>query len=274
MMKKIFKLLAIAGLFLLPLSVSQKADADTIITDNAALLSSEEINQLEDTCDAVLNRYQTSVYIITSSDIGEKNDYEYYIKAIGEGKNAPKNLIILFISTQKKEPLYKIYGYGSAEKMLTPKRCKTITRRMRHDIESGSYYEAIDSFCDDALTYMGRNPMLDSFVFSSTVQLIFCLLLTCGILYLMLRSINPKPAASKPRDSKTKNLQKIITRLYAIVHPDTVAHPEPYTDAATYLDTENSQLLGRLDHFSHTTQTVIAKKEASSRKAEENQKQN
>lgn len=230
MMKNYFKIFSLLVVLFLPLLFVHPASAKTVIADGAALFSSEEINTIEASCDSIEQRYATSVYIVTSDKIGENNNYESYMDSIGNDENAPKNLVLLFISMKENQRVYNIFGYGKAEKMLTNSRLNKILDAMYADIKGGAYYEAIDTFCDETMTYMGRNPMLDSFIFSSVVQLILCLLIACGIVIFLLR----------------RGIGKNTTTVN------------------TYLDNQNIKILGQIDHYTHMTMTRAKKPKSSS----------
>lgn len=229
-MKNYFKIFSFIAVLFLPLLFVHPASAKTVIADGAALFSSEEINALEASCDSIEQRYATSVYIVTSDKIGKNDNYESYMESIGDDENAPKNLVLLFISMKENQRVYNIFGYGKAEEMLTNSRLDKILDAMYTDMKAGAYYNAIDTFCDETMIYMGRNPMLDSFIFSPVVQLILCLLIACGIVIFLLR----------------RGIGKNTTT------------------ANTYLDNQNIKILGQIDHYTHMTMTRVKKPKSSS----------
>lgn len=231
MIKKAIKHLLLFSILLLAcLSIGQYAGAKTVISDNAHLLTTEEAELIRERCDTILDRYDTSVYIVTSDSIGKHDSYESYMEQIGNAEDAPENMVLLFISTKEKGHVYQIYGYGIAETQLNEKRCNKVMDHMQRDLTQGNYYDALDTFCIEVLGYMGRNPKLDFFLFQSIPQLILCLLLSLLIIFLMLRS------------TKGKNT----------------------TTVRTYLDAENSKLLGRMDHFRHMSVTRVKKPDTQS----------
>lgn len=235
MIRKFLQRFSMIGFFILmTLTFGHSASAETIIADGAGLLTTDETNQIQSSCDTILERFQTSVYIVTSSEIGKDDDYKKYMESVAQNEASPKNLILLFISTKKGKEVCQIYGYGNAKNMLDKDRCNAIRDDMNNDLSDGDYYAALDIFCDKAQEYMGKNPLLDSIIFSAIPQLIFCLILACGIVYLMIRDNSGK----KP----------------------TVANP--------YIDSNHSMLLGKIDHFTH--KTVIRAKKAKRRKKEDN----
>lgn len=226
MIKKAIKQFLLFSIILLAcLSIEQYAGAKTVISDNAHLLTTEEAEWIRERCDTILDRYDTSVYIVTSDNIGKHDSYENYMEQIGNAEDAPENMVLLFISTKEKGHVYQIYGYGIAKTQMNGKRCNKVMDHMKRNLTNGNYYDALDTFCSEVLAYMGRNPKLDSLWFQSIPQLIFCLLLSLLIIFLMVYG------------TKTKNI----------------------TTVRTYIDAEHSKLLGRIDHFRHMSVTRIKK---------------
>lgn len=219
MIKKYYKIFAFWGiLFGIFLLSGNTAKADSIIADGAGLLSSDEANKLESACKDIELRYQTCVYIITSSEIGKNNHPEKYVRSIAKDEHAPENLVILFVSSKKNQQFCIISRCGNATKTLTQKRCDKLERRIQSAISDKQYYTAFDTFCDETLVYLGRKPMLDAPFFATIPQLIFSVLLTCGILFLILRDETAR------------------------------------MDLCTYMDKKLSKILERSDDFSHVTQ--------------------
>lgn len=210
--------------FLLPvillfscLFMGQYACAKTVISDNAHMLTAEETELIRSSCDSILDHHDTSVYILTSDSIGANDNYEEYMEQVGNDSKSPKNLVLLFISTKKKERVYQIYGYGTAETQLNHDRCNKVMDHMQRNLKKGNYYEALNIFCNEVDTYLGRNPKLDSFLFQSIPQLIFSLLVSLLIIL---------PMVWKTAGKNT-------------------------TTARTYIDKKHSSLLGRIDHFQY-----------------------
>lgn len=98
---KMKKILVIGLFFLSFLLFGQRANAATVITDGANLLTAKEAEQIRSQCESILTQYDTSIYIVTSNKIGGQDDFEGYMEKIGNAADAPKNMILLFISTKK-----------------------------------------------------------------------------------------------------------------------------------------------------------------------------
>lgn len=197
------------------LFAGQYASAKTVISDNAHMLTAEETELIQSSCNSILERHNTSIYILTSDSIGKNDDYEEYMEQIGNDSKSPENLVLLFISTKEKERIYQIYGYGTAETQLNHERCNKVMDHMQRNLKKGNYYEALNIFCNEVDTYLGRNPKLDSFLFQSIPQLIFSLVISLLIILPMIRKTAGKNT----------------------------------TTVRTYIDEKHSRLLGRIDHF-------------------------
>ncbi len=231
MKTKIWKLLIwIAVILPASLLSARTADANTLVVDGAGIFSTDEVSQIQDSCDDILNRYDTSVYIITTKNFKEKEKDSSYMDSIAEDKNAPQNLIVLFINLKKETPVCNIYAYGKAKNMLTDKRCKKMLRHITRKVSKQNYLPAVNTFCSEALIYMGRKPMLDSAPFSSLLHLTLCVLFACFILYSILHKLPDKT-------------------------------PE---NAKTYLDPQSSSISGQSDLFTHLTEERVPKSKHSS----------
>ena len=208
---------------------SSHCSARTTISDGAQLLTTEETENLTTACDAITDRYDTSVYIITSKKLGKNDDYTSYIQKIGKNKSAPKNLVILFVGTKKDAAVYNVTCYGKAKIYLTDSRCRKLESNLKQRIAGGDYFDALYDFCNDISNALGHSPRSDAFPLRSLPQLLFSMLAAATILYLMLR-----------RNSSFKD---------AALH--------------TCLNKERSHLLGHLDHFLDATVSKKAKNSSS-----------
>lgn len=213
LIKRYFHLLPL--IWVCCLFLTSHASAKTSVSDSAQLLTIEEIENITDSCDTVLERHDTSVYIVTTDKFNSRKDCRVYAEKIGKKDNAPKNLVILLVSTKKNDIICQITCFGKAKTYLTEKRCRSIEKNVAKKLTRGEYFDAFNGFSDELSTALERNPKLDAIPFRSTVQLLFSLLLSAGILFGILHT-------SKSRKA-------------------------PY--AKTNLDTAHSHLLGRLDHF-------------------------
>lgn len=220
MMKNCCRYLTILGLFLFSiLAVSRNASADTVIADSANTLTTDEIQELQNYCDTILKLHDTSVYIVTSKKIGADDDYKDYMNQIKNNSDTPENMVLLFVSTKDKTPFCQILGNGKAKTYMTQDRCDTIIKRMQGNLTDKDYYSAFKTFCQESQRYMSKTPKFDNFFFHPVPQLIFSLFLSIMIIFFMARNTAGKTTA----------------------------------DNHLRLNCQNPKLLGRIDHFSHTT---------------------
>lgn len=218
-------------------AAGEASSLETVISDSAGLLSTDEADVMERNLGYIKERYGASVYLITSDTIGEKDDYKAYIKEqykkIEKKKNM-RDMLFLFVSVKKKEELCYIRAYGTAKKNLTRKRLSGIERSVEKKLIGGEEEEALNLLYGKLLGQMGTDPFFDSVFFHPLFHLIVCILLTAGILFACLH---------RAGDRRQK--------------------------AVPYLDEKYSTLQGRVDHFSHTSIKVVKKK--GKQKKEKNQ---
>ncbi len=196
------------------------ASADTLIQDDAGIIADDKQDGLRILCDKIYKEYNTSVYIWTAPNISGSMDFGYEMEQfVLAHKNT--NVIILMIGMYSGDRIYEIQGYGTAKNMITDKRCNKILDYMYDDMADEQYYSAIEKFCNRAYTYMGKPPKFDSLIFSSLIQFILCLVLA---------------------------IVSVALAAYSSSGHTT-------TNSRTYLDKNNSKVIGRFDRYTHTTVT-------------------
>lgn len=200
------------------LSVYRTAGAETIIQDDAGIISDSEEKELNNLCSKIFKKYNTSVYIWTDSDISGSDDFGYMMEQFVAAE-ADKNVIILMIGMHPGDRIYEVQGYGTAQEMVNNKRCSKILDDMYDDMADGNYYSAIQTFCNQSYTYMGKPPKLDSIIFSPLFQLVICLI--AGIVPVAIIAYNSGGRTT--------------------------------TGSHTYLDRNNSRIIGSFDRYTHTT---------------------
>lgn len=212
-------------LFIALLISCTAVSAKTMISDSAGYLSREEAAQIENTCDDILQQYDTSVFIITTEKLGKSDDYKKYVKEQAKKVDSNANLVVLFISTKKKDSVCHVSCYGKIADSLTEKRMEKMAKAVERRVENENYYQAMRIFCNDIVKSLTIKPSLDGFIFQSIPQLIFSLLLGCGVVGYLL-------------------------------YPGKKKHISLYT----YLDKNHSRNMGRLEHFSHKEVNIIKTK--------------
>ncbi len=206
------------------LSLNKTACAETIIQDDAEIISSDEEKKLQGLCDKILKEYDTSVYIWTDSDISGSSNFTYLMEMF-VATHPDKNIIILMVGMCPGDRIYEVQGYGIAEEMVNNKRCGKILDDMHSDMANGNYYSAMQIFCQKSYTYMGRHPRLDSIIFSPVFQFIICLI--AGIVPVAIIAYNSGGRTT--------------------------------VNSHTYLDINNSRVIGSFDRYTHTTVKRTAK---------------
>lgn len=210
------------------------ASAKTMISDSAGYLTREESAQIENTCDSILQQYDTSVFIITTEKLGKSDNYKKYVEGQAKKVDSKENLVILFISTKKKDSVCHVSCYGRITASLTEKRMERMAGAVERRVEKEKYYQAMNIFCNDIIKGLTIKPSLDGLIFQSIPQVIFSLFLGCGVVFYLLYPGKKKQAA-----------------LY------------------TYLDKNHSKDLGHLDHFSHREVNILKSKKKGRAKEEE-----
>lgn len=206
------------------LTLNKTACAETIIQDDAEIISSDEEKKLQGLCDKILKEYDTSVYIWTDSDISGSSNFTYSMEMF-VATHPDKNIIILMVGMCPGDRIYEVQGYGIAEEMVNNKRCGKILDDMHSDMADGNYYSAMQTFCKKSYTYMGRHPRLDSIIFSPVFQFIICLI--AGIVPVAIIAYNSGGRTT--------------------------------VNSHTYLDINNSRVIGSFDRYTHTTVKRTAK---------------
>lgn len=194
------------------------AGAETLIQDDAGIISDSEEAALHNLCDVILKEYKTSVYIWTDPSISGSVDFGYAMEQFVAAKQET-DVIILMIGMYPNDRIYEIHGYGIAQDMITDKRCEKILDYMHSDMVDGEYYSAIEKFCNKSYKYMGTPPRLDSMIFSPLAQLVLCLFV--GIVPIAVIAYNSGGSMT--------------------------------AGSRTYLDKNNSGVVGRFDRYTHTT---------------------
>ncbi len=216
---KYLKYIFIISIAIIPFLAAYKAAyAKTIIQDDADIISTDEEKKLQGLCDKILNEYNTSVYIWTDSDISGSSSFGYAMEQF-VATYPEKNVIILMVGMHPGDRIYEVQGYGIAQEMINNKRCGKILDEMHSDMADGNYYSAMQTFCEKSYTYMGRHPRFDSIIFSPVFQLIICLI--AGIAPVVVIAYNSGGRTT--------------------------------TNSHTYLDINNSRIIGSFDRYTHTT---------------------
>lgn len=226
MVKKLLKynIFLVMFLFITYIPVHSTASAETIIQDDAGILSPDKEPELQNLCDNIYKEYNTSVYIWTDNNISGSDNFGSLMEQF-VASQSNKDVIILMIGMYPGDRIYEIQGYGNAQNMLTDKRCSKILDYMYNDMADGNYYDAVKTFCQKSYKYMGKPPKLDNIIFSPVFQLVICLV--AGIVTVSVIAYNSGGRTT--------------------------------TNSNTYLDMNNSRVIGSFDRYTHTTVTRTPK---------------
>ena len=120
MVKKLLKynIFLFFVLFITYIPVHSTASAETIIQDDAGILSSGEEPELKSLCDKIYKEYNTSVYIWTDNSISGSDDFGSIMEQF-VASHSNKDVIILMVGMYPGDRIYEIQGYGTAQEMLT-----------------------------------------------------------------------------------------------------------------------------------------------------------
>lgn len=226
MKKKLYGFYLLSILILASVFSAQTASAKTVIADPANTLSIDELEQITSYCDTINDHFDASIYITITKEMGAKDNYQKYMDKIGKDNNSPKKLVFLFVGLKESTPIVHITSYGTIQDKMTQKRCDRIASHIEGDIEDGDYYEALDSFTDTVHEYLGKSPTLDRIFFRVLPHILLSIVLGILLLYLMLH----------------------------------FRAPDTKSPLKTYLNTKQSKLYGRLDHFAGTKEVRVKKK--------------
>lgn len=149
-MKKLWVLLAIVFALLLAVPAS----AETVrVSDGAGLLSSREIERLEEKLEEVSGRLQMDVVIATVSDLGGEDPERFTEKLYdrwGVGYGESHDGVILLISMEDRD--WVITATGKAEQYINRAARNHIGEQITPDLSGGNYYRAFYTFstlCQD-----------------------------------------------------------------------------------------------------------------------------
>ncbi len=188
-----------AGICLLgPVSPVLAADTSELpsINDTADIYTPSEEASLQAMIDAADKETGTQIYIVTDPDLSMSDDYERYGEAYAERIDA-SDKVILVIGMRPGDRVYVIQGYGTAQEYLNNTRADKVADHMQSDMRAGNYYAAAHTYIRETQSYLGRNPMLDNFVFKSYFQILICLAIGGIVLVIVISGRGGKMTADR-----------------------------------------------------------------------------
>lgn len=198
------KILVICFLLLLSLISSKIVEATSStkqrIYDFAGLLTSEEVNQLENLSEKYSRKRQTDFIILTTNDTKGKDIVPYMEdfydeKALGYDK--PHGNTAILTIDMKNRDVY-LAGFYKGEEYLDDYRLDLVREKITPDLSQGNYYEAFYSFIKISYKYMGIRPGVnpDNLFFNLLFQIAVSLGLAGIVVSIMAYSTGGKVTVS------------------------------------------------------------------------------
>lgn len=126
------------------------------IFDDANLLSSEEIDQLEELADKYSEKRGVNIFVSTV-DSDDVLDIEQYSDEFVE--QHPGNTVVLSINMATRK--VDICSSEQIRKKLEVERCTLIREKITPDLSDGDYYSAFRTYIKKAYRYLGVNPSIN-----------------------------------------------------------------------------------------------------------------
>lgn len=245
-MKIVLKYLLFFSLSILFLSpVKTTASEVESVSDEASLLTEEEITSIELRAEEFKVAYNIDTVILTRNQIpGTRKQYieEYFDNAKGKMTDA----VILLINMDSRSRGVEIQGYGECEFKLSNDRIETILDDILPYLSDGEYYDSMICFLDNINYFMNIEPTTDyqhtqkdndnyvenyyenaqkndihSFGKKSLLNLLISLVIGSIVVFIFIHNSSGKITVSQN----------------------------------TYLNHTDSRILGRYDRYTHTTTT-------------------
>lgn len=225
--------------------------ADTAVKnvyDNASLLNDEELSQLESLCQTVNDVRNINIVILIADSInGNRKQYleDYY-----DGHTpALSDAVLLLLNMDENDRGIEIQGYGSCEFYLSDDRINLILDDMMPYLQNGDYFDALEFFINQTDSYMGQEPTTHYKHTEADNEA-----------YNNVNGGNPDENSF----AKRTLIHLGIALLVGAVSVAVMAYHSSgrnTTSQSTYLDANNSRILGRWDRYLRTTTTRRRKPE-------------
>lgn len=235
------------------------ADDIKYIYDDADLLTSSEEADLTSICENYYQSINTTMLILTHNNsnavYGEKYIEDFY-DDIYDTNTAYKNSIILLIDMANRDIF--IEGYGLCETYIHSGRGDQIIDVIASNLTNEHYYNACSTFLDMSNNFMNDDSDLDydhDYGYNEYGE--------------YTGNQHSYPTYVREESSPLKNIfvQLLISLGFgAVIVAGMVmnAGGKVTTNSRTYLDTQNSRLVGRHDQYIRTSVTKVRKPQESS----------
>ncbi|NME07153.1 TPM domain-containing protein [Psychrobacillus sp. BL-248-WT-3] len=160
MVKKYSILFIAFFLLLLPIGLTEAADAKQRVFDEAGLLTASEIDALEKLSSEYSEKNETDFVFLTTNGADDKG-LDTYVEdfadrtGIGYGKHNGSAAIV-GIDMVNRDVVLR--GFDKAEEYLDNQRMDLLRDKITPELSAGSYYDAFSNFILTADKYMEYNP--------------------------------------------------------------------------------------------------------------------
>lgn len=194
-MKRIISVLLL--LICLALPVLATDPVAPFVVDNANLLSEQEYNALCDTLEAVSQKLQMDVVVVTVPSLNGKRAMAYADDFYDYNGYAPDGVLLLVSMAERK---WHITTTGSASRALTDGELAFIEDRILPDLSAGDYGNAFHSFAESVEKYSLSSGSSRGFTFKTVliclvIGVVIAFIVT-GIMKSSMKTVRSQNAAS------------------------------------------------------------------------------
>lgn len=130
------------------------------VYDEAGLLDSSEIEDLEATAIEIGAQYNTDIYILTDEDSDGKSRKQY-MEDFADDKEVV-NSTLIFVNMESENRGVEIQGYGDNEYLINSSRIEYILDAVVPYLSDGEYYQAFGTFLEEVNYYLEVDPNKDA----------------------------------------------------------------------------------------------------------------
>jgi uncharacterized protein len=187
-MKRIMQTVLICFLVFLTLLETAHADVQRVY-DEAELLTTEEIQALEEEAAAHFEEWDTDFIILTAQDTEGQTIQEYMgetsDRLAEEFSRAEDNMVVLTLILTPDHREAAVNGFGRGEEYMDDARADAILDHIIPDLADGNYYQAFSLFYEKADDYLAVRPGVnpDSIFLNTFFQLAVSIILAGVIVF-------------------------------------------------------------------------------------------
>lgn len=200
--------LMIVILFILtPLQIFAK-DKQRIF-DEASLLTEAEVENLESLAAKASKKREVDFVVLTTD--GEHGiDLETYVGDFADD-SFKENVVILGIDLKESDVI--ILGFEKGKDLLDNDRATKVREKITPYLSDGEYFIAFETFMTTSERYMRYRPGVDpdNIFFKTAWQIVFAILISAIITFIMVRNVNPK-VTTTPATYRNEQLTRILRK--------------------------------------------------------------